>query len=210
MLESIAFPVIFVHSQRNLLDLSTIVLLLLECFLLLHAFIWMRSSVLHDLTYMCTFLHRASIIMLGFGKALKIYGRLHSGVFASCIKNSVRESLLGIPFAPGDAVVKNPSADAWDMDLIPGLGRSPGKENGNPLQYSCLENPMDRGATVHEVSKSHTQLSRHSSPRITFRHAITMIFFLGTFSLGRADLLLPPASSLPALHLFLSKLPSRL
>ena len=59
------------------------------------------------------------------------------------------------------------------MDLIPGLGRSPGKENGNPLQYSCLENPIDRGATVHEVSKSPTQLSRHSSPRITFSHAIT-------------------------------------
>ena len=69
---------------------------------------------------------------------------------------------------------------------------------------------MDRGATVHEVSKSHTQLSRHNSPRITFSRAITMIFFLGTFSLGRAELLLPPASSLPALHLFLSKLPSRL
>ena len=45
---------------------------------------------------------------------------------------------------------------------IPGLGRSPGKGNGNPLQYSCLENPMDRGAwqaTVHGVAKSQTWLS---------------------------------------------------
>ena len=44
----------------------------------------------------------------------------------------------------------------------PGLGRSPGEENGNPLQYSCLENPMDRGdwqATVHGVTKNWTQMS---------------------------------------------------
>ena len=52
-------------------------------------------------------------------------------------------------------VVKNPPANAGDtrdMGLIPGLGRSPGGGHGNPLQYSCLENPMDRGAwraTVH-------------------------------------------------------------
>jgi len=46
-------------------------------------------------------------------------------------------------------VVKNPPAYAADIrneDSIPGLGRSPGEGNGNPLQYSCLENPMDRGA----------------------------------------------------------------
>ena len=46
-------------------------------------------------------------------------------------------------------------------DLIPELGRSPGEENGNQLQYSCLESPMDRGAlqaTVHGVIKSRTQL----------------------------------------------------
>ena len=51
------------------------------------------------------------------------------------------------------AVVKNPPAG--DMSLIPGLERSPGEGNGNPLLYSCLENPMDRGAwwaTVHRVS----------------------------------------------------------
>ena len=61
-------------------------------------------------------------------------------------------------------VVKNPPASAGDIrDLgpIPGLGRSPGGGNGNPLQYSCLENPMDRGAwraTVHGVTKSRTRL----------------------------------------------------
>ena len=44
-----------------------------------------------------------------------------------------------------------------DLRMIPGLGRSPGEGNGNPLQYSCLENPMDRGAwqvTVHGITKS--------------------------------------------------------
>ena len=52
----------------------------------------------------------------------------------------------------GGSVVKNPSVNAGDVSLIPGLERSPGKGNGNVLQYFCLENPMDRGAwraTVH-------------------------------------------------------------
>jgi len=47
---------------------------------------------------------------------------------------------------PGGSVVKNPPANAVDLGSIPGSGRSPGEGNGNPLQYSCLENPMDRGA----------------------------------------------------------------
>ena len=57
---------------------------------------------------------------------------------------------------PGDTVVMNPPASAGDAGLTPGLGRSPGEGNGNPLQYSCLGNPMDRGAwraTVHGVAK---------------------------------------------------------
>ena len=52
--------------------------------------------------------------------------------------------------------------NAGDLGSIPGLGRSPGEGNGNALQYSCLENSMDRGtwqATVHGVTKSQTQLS---------------------------------------------------
>ena len=60
---------------------------------------------------------------------------------------------------PGGSVVKNPLAsagDARDISSILGLGRSPGEGNGNLLQYSCLENPTDRGiwqGTVHGVSK---------------------------------------------------------
>ena len=47
---------------------------------------------------------------------------------------------------PSDSGLKNPPANAEDMGSIPGSGRSPGEGNGNPLQYSCLENSMDRGA----------------------------------------------------------------
>ena len=46
---------------------------------------------------------------------------------------------------PGGSVGKNPPANAGELGLIPGSGRSPGEGKGNPLQYSCLKNPMDRG-----------------------------------------------------------------
>ena len=57
---------------------------------------------------------------------------------------------------PGSSVVKNPPANAGNIGSIPGSRRSPGEGNGNPLQYSCLGKPIDRGAwcaTVHGVSK---------------------------------------------------------
>ena len=63
---------------------------------------------------------------------------------------------------PGSSVVKNPPASAGDAGLIPGWGRARGEGNGNPLQYSYLENPMDREAwwaTVHGGLKSQTRLS---------------------------------------------------
>jgi len=62
--------------------------------------------------------------------------------------------LLGFP---GGSDGKESACSAGNLGSIPGLGRSPGEENGNPLQYSCLENSMDRGAwlaTVHGVTKS--------------------------------------------------------
>ena len=77
-------------------------------------------------------------------------------------------------FPPG-SVVKVPACNAGDLGLIPGSGRSPGEGNGNPLQYSCLENPMDGGAwwaTVHGVSKSRTRLSN-----FTFSLSLTSIHF---------------------------------
>ena len=63
---------------------------------------------------------------------------------------------------PGGSVVKNPTVNAGDMGSIPGLRRSPEEGNGNPLHYSCQDNPMDRrawGAIVHGVAKSWTRLS---------------------------------------------------
>ena len=70
------------------------------------------------------------------------------------------------PPIPRSALEKMPvqEAQAGDSGSIPGLGRSPEGGNGTPLQYFCLENPMDRGAcqaTVHGVAKSLTQLSAH-------------------------------------------------
>ena len=62
-------------------------------------------------------------------------------------------------------IVKNPPANAGDIrdaGSIPGLGRSPGVGNSNPLQYSCLENPMDRGAwwaIIHRIAQSQSRLS---------------------------------------------------
>ena len=64
-------------------------------------------------------------------------------------------SLSRDPF-PGASEVKASASNVGNPGLIPGSGRSPGEGNGNPLQYSCLENPMDRGAwqaTVHEVQR---------------------------------------------------------
>ena len=70
--------------------------------------------------------------------------------------------LISIWGFPGSSVGKESVCNAGDMALIPGLGRSPGEGIGYPLQYSYLENSMDRGAwwaTVHEAAKSQTTLS---------------------------------------------------
>ena len=63
---------------------------------------------------------------------------------------------------PGGSDGKEPACNAEDLSSVPGLGRSPGEGNGNPLQYSCLENPRGRGtwwAAVHWVTKSRTGFS---------------------------------------------------
>ena len=77
-------------------------------------------------------------------------------------------------------MVKNPPASAGDIrdtGSIPGLGRSPGEGNGNPLQYSCLEYPMDTGAwqaTVHRVRKNWTQLKQLS----THTRSVNMVLLI--------------------------------
>ena len=81
---------------------------------------------------------------------------------------------------PGGSVVKNPPANAGDrgdVGSIPGLGRFPGVENSNPLRYSCLKNPMNRGAsrtTVLGVTKSWAQLSPHAHSTPSSRHLLTI------------------------------------
>ena len=88
-----------------------------------------------------------------------------------CLVYLVLEIVSGIPTSlgfPDCSVVKDLPAKAGaarDASLIPGSVRSPGKGNGNPLQYSCQENPTDRRAwwaTGHRVAKSQTQLSDHT------------------------------------------------
>ena len=65
------------------------------------------------------------------------------------------------------------TCSAGDVGSIPGSGRCPGEENGNPLQYSCMQNPMDRGswqATPCKVSQSWTQLSKHNKKKVYILH----------------------------------------
>ena len=69
---------------------------------------------------------------------------------------------------PRSSVSKEPACNAGDPGLIPGLGRSPGEGNGNPLQCSCLENAMDRGAwqaTVHGVARVGHDLATKPPPK---------------------------------------------
>ena len=85
-------------------------------------------------------------------------GWFHSYVLAGAAKSGGTVPLM--PTRGPDS--KESTYNAGDPGLISGLGRSPGEGNGNPLQYSCLGNPMDGGAwqtTVHGVAKSRTQLS---------------------------------------------------
>ena len=82
-------------------------------------------------------------------------------------QQSFIERLIYVRGVPGGTVVKNQPADEGDAigkDSVLGLERSPGGGNDNPLQYSCLENPTDRGVwqtIVHGVAKSQTRLSPH-------------------------------------------------
>ena len=116
------------------------------------------------------------------GKKMKLHALLWdfqlNAVLLGFLIKKFSSTTFSLGFA-GRGVVKNPPANAEDAGAagsIPGSGRSPGGGTCNPLQSSCLENPMDRGAwpaTVHGVTKSRTWLSMHA----------------GTFSLGFHDTL---------------------
>ena len=71
-----------------------------------------------------------------------------------------------LPWWPSSKESTYGAGDVGDMGSIPGVGKSPGGRHGNPLQYSCLENHMDRGAwwaTIHRVTKNQTQLKHLST-----------------------------------------------
>ena len=94
-------------------------------------------------------------------KVLPIRERKGPGKRTNCLNTLACSQLLAIISFKGGASgkKKNPLANAGDVSLTPGWGRFPGEGNGNPLQYSCLENSMDRGAwwaTVHRVANSRT------------------------------------------------------
>ena len=84
--------------------------------------------------------------------------------------------ILGASLLP--LLVKNPPAKEEDTGSIPMSGRSPGGGHGNPLQYSCLENPMDRGvwwATVHRVPNSWTRLKRLGTHAHVYIHVCVCV-----------------------------------
>ena len=111
----------------------------------------------------------------------------HIGVSVSCLERSRKKETLLVSFIFGSPFLwmvyslcflcgsdgEESVCSAVDTGLLLGLGRCPGDGNGNPLQYSCLENSMDRGAcwaTVHGITKSQTQLSDYTCMLSCFYH----------------------------------------
>ena len=93
---------------------------------------------------------------------IKIFKQIFIKLSTLLVTNSLNFCVSENICFPGGSEVKASASKAGDRGSIPGSGRFPGEGNGNPLQYSCLENPMDGGAwqaTVHWVAKSWTQLS---------------------------------------------------
>ena len=99
-----------------------------------------------------------------------------------CYEHCGQRGGQGVEFS-GGTVVKNSLANERDMCSIPRSGRSPGIENGNPLQYSCQDNSRDRGgwwATIHGVARSVPQVSTHTCNY--YEHWNTNIFSIMVFS----------------------------
>ena len=92
---------------------------------------------------------------------------LQSESFMHSCMNSLSSTSVGLPRRLSEKTLPANSGDPRDIGSIPGRGRSPGRGNGNPLQYSCLKNLVDRGAgwaTVHGLQKvEHDQVRMHAS-----------------------------------------------
>ena len=93
-------------------------------------------------------------------------------------------TLCGYASFPGGSVVKNLPTNAGDVGSAPGLGRSPGEGNDDPLQYSCLGNPMDRGAQwaiIHGVTRIRHDLVTKPPPPLTTIHVVYMPYLYSTW-----------------------------
>ena len=104
---------------------------------------------------------QSSFISIGFDLVFINFGNNCTFKWHTKKSHMCMNAWLHMGFS-GGSVVKTLPVNGWDLGSIPGLGRSHGEGNGKPLQYSCLENPMDRGvwqATVHEVSNRWAWLS---------------------------------------------------
>ena len=91
-----------------------------------------------------------------------------------CLRCQLRD--LQPPQPHYGSALKHPSASAEGLDSIPGLGRSPERGNGKPLQYSCLENSMNRGAwpaAIHVVTKTRTRLSDRAHMKIIMHTSVS-------------------------------------
>ena len=132
--------------------------------------------VFHSFTTMCLDIELFWLFLLGSSTDAWIWqfmSFMNSGKFLAVISWNIFQAILQVLVLCWASqvvlVVKNPPANAGDvrdMGSIPGSGRSPGGGHGNPLQYSCLENPMARGAwwaAVYGVAQSRTRLKRLSS-----------------------------------------------
>ena len=135
------------------------------------------SPLTKEQLFMCMIAICISYVAKWLFTFLPTYKYLYINVYIFIYKCIYIHTYTGFP---GGSEVKSSTCNAGDLGSIPGSGRSPGEGNGNPLQYSCLENPMDRGAwwaTVHGVAKSQTRLSDFPFT-FTFTHIYSGIFIV--------------------------------
>jgi len=104
----------------------------------------LEYTLKQNTSYKCTFRHRSRIMLSDMSQSSWRYGRIYKLVGALCLAEESEDGQSrGFP---GGSDSKASAYNVEDLSSIPGSGRSPGEGNSNPLQYSCLENSMDRGA----------------------------------------------------------------
>ena len=136
-----------------------------------------HSSKASILQCSALFIVQLSYPYMTTGKTIALTRWTFSGKVMSLLFNMLFRLVMSFS---GDSDGKASAYNAGDPGSIPGSGKSPGEGNGNPFQYSCLENPMDRGAwwaTVHGVAKSQTRLSDFTHTHThTHTHRLVIAF----------------------------------